>query len=586
MGFEIQNYRELTQIETRQDQALGIMKWGTNNAFPQTLKNLIDQSSVAKPAIDRVIKFYKGGKFEGEDTIISSSGLTLKGLVAILADDYATFNAYSIHSNFDIEGTVSSIEPLRITDLRFNEFDELNTSSKLGYHPDFGLNSVVKKTITQTVTKAKIKWIDKFNPDSVLKQIENTKKGISNYNGQVLYHSEAGSSSYPIPTLQAQINYMLSDIENSILVRKETATGFINSYLLKTMLASEDPNLKALESAIAQAQGARGSGKIITLSGLSPDEVNNSLLEEIGSGGSGAAAIIESCTKTYELAHKVINGAYLIPPILSGADQKTGFSSADLKEAYFVFNSITQTGRDTIESGVNRVLEQGDFGIKSIKLQRLTLDEEVPVATEPTTKKSRLTNLVMGGPGSGPNPGGGSSDESSNSVSQSDYDEAAQNENYTTFKSGTPDEKTIISFTERGFDVNYAIREGSTNSVDEKYISNLNNSLSKLPSDQGNILYRGVNMPSSDLELIHPGEELNFKGFTSTTKDRTRVERFNSKNQKPGDSSVVFKIEGHKNGKDISKISGMTHEQEVLFKTNTSWEIVSKNGNEITIKEK
>lgn len=393
MGFEIQNYRELTQIETRQDQALGIMKWGTNNAFPQTLKNLIDQSPVARPAIDRVIKFYKGGKFEGEDTIVSSSGLTLKGLVGILADDFATFNAYSIHSNFDIEGTVSSMEPLRITDLRFNEFDELNTSSKLGYHPDFGLNSVVKKTITQTVTRAKIKWIDKFNPESVLKQIENTKKGISNYNGQVLYHSESGSSSYPIPTLQAQINYMLSDIENSILVRKETATGFINSYLLKTMLASEDPNLQALENAIAQAQGARGSGKIITLSGLSPDEVNNSLLEEIGSGGAGATAIIESCMKTYELAHKVINGAYLIPPILSGADQKTGFSSADLKEAYFVFNSITQTGRDTIESGINRVLAEGDFGIKSIKLQKLTLDEEVPVVA-PQAKKEKELKLA------------------------------------------------------------------------------------------------------------------------------------------------------------------------------------------------
>lgn len=379
MGFEIQNYKELTQVETRQDAALGIMKWGTNNSFPQTLQNLIDQSPVAKPAISRVSKFYKGGSFEGGDTIISPSGLTLKGLVSILADDYATFDAFAIHTNYNITGRVSSMSPLRITDLRFNEFDELNTSSKLGYHPDFGLNSKVRKTITQTVTRSKIKWIDKFNPSAVLEQIENTKKGISNYNGQVLYHSEAGSSSYPVPPLQAQINYMLSDIENSILVRKETSTGFINSYVLKTMLSSTDPNLIALEKAISEAQGARGSGKIITLSGLSPDEVNNNLLEEIGSGGSGAEAIIGSCTKTYELAHKVINGAYLIPPILSGADQKTGFSSADLKEAYFVFNSITQTGRDVIESAINRVLIAGDFGIKSIKLQKLTLDEEVPV---------------------------------------------------------------------------------------------------------------------------------------------------------------------------------------------------------------
>lgn len=385
MSFEIQNYKELTQIETRQDTAVGIMKWGTNNSFPQTLKNLIDQSPCAKPAIGRVIKFYKGGKFEGEDTVISPTGLTIKGLVGILADDYATFEAFAIHSNFNIEGIVTTIDPLRITDLRFNEFDELNTSSKLGYHPNFGLNSVVQKNITQTVTRAKIKWIDKFNPNAVVKQIE-SKSDISKYNGQVLYYSEAGGNSYPIPPLQAQVNYILSDIENSILVRKETSTGFINSYLLKTMLSAENPNLHALEAAIESAQGARGSGKIITLSGLSPDEVNNSLLEEIGSGGVGAGAIIESCTKNYDLAHKVINGAYLIPPILAGGDQKTGFSSAELKEAYFVFNTMTQSGRDAIEAGVNRVLSKGDFEVKSIKLQKLKLDEGELVVEEPTKK--------------------------------------------------------------------------------------------------------------------------------------------------------------------------------------------------------
>jgi len=591
MGFKLQDHREVTQVETKQDTALGIMKWGTNNSFPQTLRNLIDQSPAAKSAVNRTIKFYKGSKFEGEDTIISSTGMTLKGLVAILADDYAHFDALGIHSNYNLKGEVATIDPIRITDLRFNEFDELNKASKLGYHSDFGYNAVVTRTVKNTVTKGKIKWIDRFNPDIVLEQIKKSKEGlIANYNGQVLYHSEAGGSSYPIPTLQAPINFVLADIENSILMRKETATGFINSYVLKTMLSAEDPNLEALEKSIEDAQGARGSGKIITMTGLSPEEMEHTVLEEIGSGASASTSVVESCTKGYELCHRVITGAYLIPPILAGADQKTGFSSADLKEAYFVFNAITQNGRDTIESCVNRVLKSSVFPVKEIRLQKLTLDEE-PVPVKPVSKGTgkkkllkKISKLVMGGPGSGPNPGSGSSESSS--VSQSDYNEASLNENYTTEKGSTPEEKTIISFTERGFDVNYAIRDGTTNSVDEKYISNLNNSLSKLPTDKEGTLYRGVNMPTSQLESMKPGEELTFKGFTSTTKDESRANKFSSKNQGPSDSSVVFKIEEHKNGKDISKISGMSHEKEVLFKTNTKWEVVSKNGNEVTIKEK
>jgi hypothetical protein len=375
MAFNIQLYKEVTQVTTAQDTALGIMKWGLNNAFPQTLKNLIEQSPCAKPAVGRTAKFYKGAGFEGEDEIVNPYGLTLKKVVSMVADDYAGFEAFCIHCNYNIKGEVTSMLPISIEDARFNEFDELNYASKIGYHPDFGGNSEVQKTVTSNVTRGKIKWINRFNPETVIEQIEKTRGKISNYQGQALYYSEAGHSSYPISPLQAPINYLLSDIENSILVRKETSTGFLNSYLLKTTLAATDPNLIALEEAIAQAQGARGTGKVITMSGLAPEDMENTVLEEIGAGAKGSGAAIDAATKAFNLAQKVINAAYLIPPILSGADQKTGFSSADLKEAYFVFNATTQIGRDIIESEINRILKVSIFKTKSIKINKLRLDE-------------------------------------------------------------------------------------------------------------------------------------------------------------------------------------------------------------------
>lgn len=377
MGFEIQLFTELTQVETKQDTSLGIMKWGKNNSFPQTLVNLIEQSSNAKQAVKVTKKFLKGSKFEGEDCIVSPSGLTLKHIVSAMANDYAPFEAFSLHCNFNLHGQVSSIVPIKIPQVRFNEFDEINTYSKLGYHPNFGRNAVEQKTIETTVTKSKINWINKFNPEAALGQIERVEGGINNYQGQILYFSENGMDCYPIPPLQASINYLLSDIENSILVRKETATGFIDSYLLKTMLEESDANLIALENSIAEAQGARGSGKIITMSGLSPEEIQHTTLEKIGAGGTAGASVIDNCTATYELDQKVITGAYLIPPALAGIDVSTGFSSEDLKEAYFAFNAFTKEGRETIERELNRILKHSVFPVKSIKLNKLTLDEEV-----------------------------------------------------------------------------------------------------------------------------------------------------------------------------------------------------------------
>lgn len=373
MSFKLDTFRELAQVTTYQDTSLGIMRWGMNNAFPQTLKNVIDQSPSAKPSADRTARFFKGSSFEGEDTIINAMGSSIRDIVDFCAKELALYGGFALHTNYNVKGNVTGITPLSMTDLRLKELDELNFAVKVGYHPNFGQNSKIRRTITNMPTRSSIRWFDRFNPEYVEEQIE--KAGtISKYNGQILYYSNEGHSEYPTPPLQSAINYVLSDVENSILVRKETATGFINSYILKSTMSAEDPNLIALENSIASAQGARGTGKVITLSGLSTEEVQGTLLEEIGTGNKDA--VINAAKTTFELDREVILGTYLIPPILGGADQATGFTSDELRDAYFVFNANTQSGRDTIESNINRILQYSEFQVKEIKLNKLKLDED------------------------------------------------------------------------------------------------------------------------------------------------------------------------------------------------------------------
>lgn len=373
-GFRLNSFQELTQITTKEDVALGIMRWGEENFYPQTLKNIVEQSPSAKPAVDRVAKFYKGGSFEGEDIIVNSYGLTLRDIVDRCAEDLAFFDAFSIQSNFNMLGEPNDMNPMRIEALRFNQFDELSYASKIGYHRNFGQNDKVEMNVVEHATKDNIKFINVWNPRYAKDQFDNLEGGLNDYNGQILYYSGAGPSKYPVPPLQSVINFVLSDVENSILVRKETSTGFVSSYILKSTLDYDDANLIAMENSIAQMQGARGMGKIMTISGLSEEEMKSTLLEEIGAGNS--SAIIDSATKTFDLDKKVITGVYLIPPVLSGIDVATGFSTEALNDAYNVFNAITKQGRNTIEREVNKILKAGNFGIDSIKLTSITLDVE------------------------------------------------------------------------------------------------------------------------------------------------------------------------------------------------------------------
>tara|TARA_R110000796_G_scaffold178022_1_gene294795 strand:+ start:3146 stop:4504 length:1359 start_codon:yes stop_codon:yes gene_type:complete len=377
MSFQLQTHKEVAQVTTYQDSSLGIMKWGYDNSYPQTLINLISQSANSYPAIQRTAQFYKGQGFEGDDTIVTSTGLTLGQVVNIMCDDYAYFKALALQTNYNLAGIVSSIFPMRLAVLRFNEFDELNYASKLGYHPNFGMNAIEKKLISNHPNGGNIKWFNRFNPNPeiITKQIETDAKGkIGDYNGQILYHSDSGHSSYPIAPLQPSINFVLSDIDNSILIRKESATGFSNTYLLKTSLSAEDETLARLEMEIAASQGARGSGRTITMSDLTPEEIKSTVLEEMGAGSAGKKSAIESAILTYELDQKVITGAYLIPPILAGISQSNGFTGVDLEDAYDVFNAITQPGRTTIEKQINRVLAKSKWAdIGPIKIKPLTL---------------------------------------------------------------------------------------------------------------------------------------------------------------------------------------------------------------------
>ena len=409
MSFEINKWTEVTQIVTLENKSLGVMSWGSSNSFPQTLKNLIEQSPNSKPAVSREAAFLKGGSFEGESIEVGTNGLTLKDLVSSCAEDWALFRAVSIHVNYKInidsdlmkvDGyTVSSMSPMEITTLRFNTFDSLNYANKIAYHPNFGLNSEVVKLQNMTLSKGDIGWFDRFNVDgkTINAQIKTCKDGdIENYKGQVLYYSEAGYSKYPVPVLQSQINFVLSDIDNSVLVRKETATGFIDTYLLKTMKGREDDSLLETIQTLENAQGAHGVGKIVVMAELTEEEMRSDTLERIESD---KASIMDSSIKTFELTKKQLTGAYLIPPSLAGIDQSGGFSGADLQEAYDVYNAITQQGRDIIEAKINFVLKHGNFGISEIKLQPLKLilpnQSENETTDDVTTDDNEAENKTM-----------------------------------------------------------------------------------------------------------------------------------------------------------------------------------------------
>ena len=120
--------------------------------------------------------------------------------------------------------------------------------------------------------------------------------------------------------------------------------------------------------------------------------------------------------------------------------------------------------------------------------------------------------------------------------------------------------------------LNQQLREGKMTKTQWAFTQSLNAGLDKLPKHT-ETTYRKAELNAHQLALYEPGMIIEERGFMST-----------SKNQGTWSGSTQFIIHG-KSGRDIQKLSSHPSEAEVLFKSGTRFEVVSKSGNTITLKE-
>lgn len=170
-------------------------------------------------------------------------------------------------------------------------------------------------------------------------------------------------------------------------------------------------------------------------------------------------------------------------------------------------------------------------------------------------------------------------------VLDSDYENAAIKDWYQVYGNGSASDKTLTAYAERGFYVNYNIRDGNLDEQDKQYISNLDKALNRLPIEKQQTLYRGVNLDNNTYNDIKEGGEIKFNAYTSTTKDIGNVDKFKGKSPNANSTPVTFIIVSHKSGKSIEQYSNIKSEKEVVFGRNTKWKVIKKDNSVITIKQ-
>ncbi|MGY3211166.1 hypothetical protein [Mucilaginibacter sp. HD30] len=353
----------LPQIErrilVRPNQTFGILNYDLDNAYPQRMLELVAQSPTAKDCWNKRAKFIAGNGFEEQDLgkqIINPNGLTLAKLLKAVAQDLALFTGFGIHINYNANFKISSVNYIKFEDIRMGDIDNIETADKYGIYSDWG-----KKT-WKHVSRSKIAFIDKYDPDAGIIKKQVTKAGgWKNYKGQLYYFNPAVDD-YPL----IEADSVWEDFETEAGIKtfnnREVTTGFLPSTMLFMQSRREEADnagpdveqsagnqISQLEKDLGTFQGAKSAQKIIVIE--YEDESQKPEFQPYSIQNNDK--LFEATEKSVEA--RIIKG-FSVPKELINAEKSSGLSNGgEKKQAIREFNDNTAAERSALSESFEEI---------------------------------------------------------------------------------------------------------------------------------------------------------------------------------------------------------------------------------------
>lgn len=344
----------LPQIErrtlVRPNQTFGILNYDLDNAYPQRMLELVASSPTAKDCWSKRAKFIGGNGFEQPDLgkqVVNTKGLTLAKLLKAIATDKALFTGFGIHINYNANFKVASVNYVRFEDIRLGDTDSPETADKYALYSDWG-----RKT-WKNITRSKIAFLDKYDPDpEAIKQQVTDAGGWDKYKGQLYYFNpEVGD--YPLIEADSVWEDFETEAGIKIFNNREVTTGFLPSTMLFMQSRREEADNSRpdsdeqhyyntpsqLERDLGAFQGAKSAQKIIVIE----YEDENSKPEFQPYSIQNNDKLFETTEKSVEA--RIIKG-FSVPKELINSENTSGLSNGgEKKEAIREFNDNTAPDR-------------------------------------------------------------------------------------------------------------------------------------------------------------------------------------------------------------------------------------------------
>lgn len=319
-----------------------IMRFDSDNLYPQRAIEIMRRSYTLKAVVERVADFLNGEGFQDPalaQMVVNKkgwAGQTLNDFLVDLSIQYATWRSVAIHVGYDL-----NYKPNSYTVVPF-EFCRLSLPDSNGKFTTIRYSTNWERDNRKEVKDRTIEDYDIFNPDpnTVAEQI-NLAGGIVNYKGQIFYHTP-DHGAYPLATFDPVIDHAQVQSELGLFKVGNVQNSFLGTlaiiYQGEFETAKEEAEFRDL---IANKSGARNAGSRIGLQ----DKTGTKKASDIF-----ANLTPTNLDKLFEYTEKSVLDAIMeneaMPKELLGVRPESGmFNQENMEQAYTYFNAITRNRR-------------------------------------------------------------------------------------------------------------------------------------------------------------------------------------------------------------------------------------------------
>lgn len=335
-----------------------VLNWDLDNAYPQNMIDVLNDSVTAMTCYRIMRKFVIGGGFIDPTfykSAINRDGDTPDKLLRKILPDVCIFQSIALHVNFNALTQSVEVYRIPIENCRMGSDEEPEYDGKIAIYSDWA------KCRKKNIRKEDVKWYNRYNPSQVLNEVAELTEydkdgnlivdGWDVYEGQILWLTPNGE--YPLAIFDVSKENAEAEGDFKRFNRSNVKNNFEASHILGVdeFELDEDgnsPDREVFEENLTEFQGAEGNGILIVEKKNPEDKLELIKVERQDYDG--------AWEKTEISAEKSIRKSFLVPPALF-LDTASGFSNDEIINAIQLYNELTSDERLIIEEAFKLIFD-------------------------------------------------------------------------------------------------------------------------------------------------------------------------------------------------------------------------------------